>query len=155
MTARATTTLVEYRAEWLSALLPMWRASFEHGVGVTDPHPIAEQQQYFLDKVLPNNVLRLAVLDEELVGFVAASSESVAQLYVRIDFHRQGIGTRMLEWAKKQSIGTLWLYTFQRNHRACAFYERNGFTAVSRGFEPMWQLEDVKYRWSSVPQNAL
>ena len=155
MKSHAAPALVEYRAEWLSELVPMWRASFEDGVGVRDPHPIAEQEQFFLSTVLPHNAVRLALLEEQLVGFVAASPEAVPQLYVRVGFQRQGIGTRMLEWAKNQSAGTLWLYTFQRNHRACTFYEHNGFAAVARGFEPMWQLEDVKYQWERVPQNVL
>jgi ribosomal protein S18 acetylase RimI-like enzyme len=142
-------TLAEYRAEWLGELVPMWRASFESGVGVKDPHPLAEQVQYFLHEVLPHNLIRLAILGGELVGFVAASTESVAQLHVRVGFQRRGIGTKLLEWAKTQSAGSLWLYTFQRNRGACAFYERNSFTPVARGFEPVWQLEDVKYRWSA------
>ena len=148
MTIDKPIALVDYRAAWLDELVPMWRASFEAGVGVTDPNPLERQRQYFLADVLPNNVVRLAMRGEELVGFLAASSESIAQLYVRVGFHRQGIGTQMLEWAKSESAGSLWLYTFQRNHGACAFYERHGFTAVERGFEPTWQLEDVKYRWS-------
>ncbi len=110
--------LVDYRATWLEELVPMWRASFEAGVGVTDPNPLEQQRQYFLDDVLPNNVVRLAVRGEELVGFVAASSESIAQLYVRVGFHRRGIGTQMLQWAKSESAGSLWLYTFQRNQGA-------------------------------------
>ena len=142
------TTLVEYRAAWLDELIPLWRASFEAGVGVTDPNPLENQRQYFLDEVLPNNAVRLAVRGEELVGLLAASSESIAQLYVRVGLHRQGIGTQMLEWAKHESAGSLWLYTFQGNHGACAFYERCGFTAIERGFEPTWRLDDVKYSWS-------
>ena len=140
--------LCGYRADALDALLPMWRASFEAGVGITDPHPLEEQRRYFLSSILPHNSVRLAFLDQRLVGFVAASHESVVQLYVRIGFQRRGIGTRMLDWAKGQSTGSLWLYTFARNAIACAFYERNGFVHVAKGFEPMWQLEDVKYLWS-------
>lgn len=43
--------------------------------------------------------------------------------------------------------GSLLLYTFVRNQRACAFYERSGFVAIERGFEKDWQLEDVKPEW--------
>ena len=132
----------------------MWRASFEAGVGIVDPHPLSEQRDAFLTKVLPHNELRLAVVGDQFIGFVAATSESVSQLYVRVGFHRQGIGTLMLDWAKERSSGSLWLYTFARNRGACAFYERSGFVAIERGFEPSWQLDDVKYRWARDGHNA-
>jgi GNAT superfamily N-acetyltransferase len=143
-------TLVPYDARHIEPLIPMWRASFEAGVGIVDPHPLADQRQYFLREVLPHNRVRLALLGDELVGFVAASAQSIAQLYVRVGFQRQGIGARLLHWAKEQSSGSLELYTFARNAGARAFYERNGFVAVAHGFEPHWQLDDVKYQWIRV-----
>ncbi|MGH6611979.1 MAG: GNAT family N-acetyltransferase, partial [Burkholderiaceae bacterium] len=103
--------LIEFEPYRLVELVHMWRTSFEAGVGITDPHPIADQQQYFVDEVLPRNEVRVVLLDDRLVGFVAATKESVAQLYVRVGFHRRGIGTRLLSWAKDQSAGSLWLYT--------------------------------------------
>jgi ribosomal protein S18 acetylase RimI-like enzyme len=154
MNCRDATTLVAFRCEWLDELVVMWRASFEGGVGVKDPHPFLQQQQYFLAEVLPKNTIRIAILGQALVGFVAASNESISQLYVRIGFQRQGIGTKMLDWAKAHSSGSLWLYTFARNLGACAFYERNSFVPVAHGFEPMWQLEDVKYQWCAGAQDA-
>lgn len=146
--------LVEFDHGCLDELIPMWRASFEGGVGITDPHPLEEQRHYFLTQVLPSNVVRLALLDNELVGFIAASTESIAQLHVRVGFQRRGIGTQLLVWAKERSGGSLWLYTFARNAGARAFYERNGFAAIADGFEPVWQLDDVKYRWLHEASNA-
>lgn len=149
MSAPPTTELVPYSPDRLAELLPMWRESFEFGVGIVDPHPLAEQQAYFLAEVLPKHEVRLALRHGAVVGFAAASAESVAQLYVRVGCHRQGIGAQLLAWAQAQSGGSLWLYTFARNANARRFYERNGFVAVEHGFEPMWQLEDVRYRWVS------
>jgi ribosomal protein S18 acetylase RimI-like enzyme len=146
--------LAEYTASWQEELVRMWRESFEFGVGITDPHPIAEQAAYFEAEILPKNSVRLALVAGQLVGFVAASGESVAQLHVRVGFHRLGIGSQLINWAKNQSIGSLWLYTFARNTVAQAFYEHHGFRIVARGFEPTWQLEDIKYLWSASPENA-
>ena len=139
-----------YAPRWLDELVPMWRASFEAAMGLVDPHPLAAQRQYFIDNVLPQHEVQLVLgrRDARLLGFVAASSESVAQLFVRVGEHRRGIGRAMLDSAKARSNGHLWLYTFVRNTGACAFYEREGFVEVARGFEPFWQLEDVRYEWS-------
>lgn len=143
--------LVGFELHRLDELVPMWRASFEAAVGVTDPHPLAEQRQYFLETVLPHHEVRLALdpADGRLLGFVAASRESVAQLFVRIGEQRRGIGRAMLDWAKAQSAGCLWLYTFARNTGARAFYQREGFVVVAHGFEPHWRLDDVKYHWQA------
>jgi ribosomal protein S18 acetylase RimI-like enzyme len=146
--------LVEFTPSQQVALVCMWRESFEFGVGVTDPHSIAEQAAYFETEVLPKNTVRLALTEGQLVGFIAASRESVAQLHVRVGFHRLGIGSQLLNWAKDQSGGSLWLYTFARNTVAQAFYEHHGFRIVTRGFEPTWQLKDIKYRWVASQENA-
>lgn len=154
LTATAPVTLIPFDARWLDELIPMWRASFEAGVGIIDPHPLEDQRHYFLTNVIPHNEVRLALLATELVGFVAASADLVAQLHVRVGFQRRGIGTQLLTWAKEHSSGALWLYTFARNVGARAFYERNGFVAIAHGFEPMWKLEDIKYQWLRTEPNA-
>ena len=139
--------LVDFDSARTNEVVQMWRESFEFGVGIIDPHPIAAQREFFVESIVPVNSVRLALSGERLVGFIAATKESIAQLHVRTGHHRVGIGSRLLDWAKDQSGGTLWLYTFARNSGARAFYERHGFNIVARGFEPTWQLEDIKYQW--------
>lgn len=129
-------------------LVLMWRDSFERGVGIKDPHPIEEQRDYFLNEVLSKNRVRVAQLDKRVVGFLASNSESISQLYVHVDHHRCGIGSMFVDFAKRESDGSLWLYTFQQNEIARRFYEHHGFEAIEFGFEEMWQLPDVKYAWS-------
>jgi ribosomal protein S18 acetylase RimI-like enzyme len=145
----ASPVLVDYDISYLDPLVRLWREAFEYGVGVTDPHSLTEQRDYFVSEVLPANRVTLAMLSSRLVGFIAASSESVAQLHVQVGWHRQGIGSALLDLAKARSGGSLWLYAFARNLRACRFYEKHGFVVVARGFEATWQLEDVKYHWST------
>ena len=147
----ASVVLSEFEPRYTDALVALWRESFEFGVGIVDPHPLHEQREHFLRKVVPEFDLRVALQDGVLVGFVAASPQSVSQLYVHVTHLGQGIGGRLLEWAKRNSDGTLWLYTFARNQRARRFYERNGFSAVASGFEPTWKLEDVRYEWRREP----
>jgi GNAT superfamily N-acetyltransferase len=144
--------LVVFEPRWLDALVRMWRASFEASVGVIDPHPLADQLRYFVEDVLPQNSVRLALHGDELVGFIACSPVSIAQLYVRVGHQRVGIGTQMLEWAKRRSVGSLWVYTFARNKGARAFYARQGFVEIAYGFEPFWELDDVRLQWKRRAQ---
>ena len=141
--------IVDFDAARTDEIVRLWRESFEFGVGVVDPHPIEEQRKAFLTTVVPSNSVRMALLDGALVGFVAATKESVTHLYVRVGHHRCGIGTHLLDWAKTQSSGKLWLFAFERNAIAYAFYEKHGFKMVARGFEPNWQLADIRYEWTA------
>ena len=147
---RLTINIVDFDADRADELVRMWRESFEFGVGVVDPNPIEAQREYLMNTVVPSNVVRVAMLDGNIVGFVAATKDSISQLYVRKANHHCGIGTQLLAWAKAQSGGSLWLFTFARNARARAFYEKHGFKIVARGFEPTWQLEDLKYEWAAA-----
>jgi ribosomal protein S18 acetylase RimI-like enzyme len=139
--------LVPYRPDQGEKLVDLWRASFEHGVGQPVPNPVDDHRRYFEEHTLPETHVHMALRDGELVAFGAFTSESVVQLYVHVDHLGQGIGTRLLELAKANSGGRLWLHTFVTNQGAQRFYERHGFDVVERGFEPVMQLGDLRYEW--------
>lgn len=128
-------------------LVRMWHASFEHGVGITDPYPLEGRRAYFLREVVPGYSVRVARLGDELVGFMAATPESIAHLYVKVGYHERGIGSRLLGLAKEASGGSLWLYAFARNLNACRFYTRHGFCEVERESQNMYRMEAVRYVW--------
>ncbi|MEM7166786.1 MAG: GNAT family N-acetyltransferase [Planctomycetota bacterium] len=139
---------VEFQRDQLDELIVMWRRSFETALDIVDPHPIADQKEYFEERLLGAYDVRVALSGEQVVGFIAASAAAVAQLYIHVDYQGQGIGSQLLDWAKARSDGSLWLYTFERNRRAQRFYEQRGFRVTARGFEEDWQLEDIRYEWS-------
>jgi ribosomal protein S18 acetylase RimI-like enzyme len=133
-------------------LVPMWREAFERGTGIVDPHPIDDQRRHLIERVWPEHAVTVALDDGAgLVGFLACNATSISQLHVRVGWHRRGIGSALLERAKEASAGALWLHTFARNANARRFYEARGFVAVAFGFEPFWQLEDVRYEWRRPP----
>ena len=110
------------------------------------PIPSTNKSSTFVPRSCAHRV-RVAKEGETIVGLLASNAESIAQLHVRVENIGRGIGTQLLQLAQSDSSGSLWLFTFARNVRACRFYEHHGFIAVARGFEPIWKLNDVKYQW--------
>mgnify|MGYP001823311235 CR=1 FL=1 len=69
------------------------------------------------------------------------------QLYVHVDYQGMGVGTRLLNLAKRLSPGRLQCYTFAVNMPAQQFYEKHGFVIIARGVEPKSGMADIRYEW--------
>jgi ribosomal protein S18 acetylase RimI-like enzyme len=100
--------------------------------------------------VLPNNDVHIADLDGEPAGFLAMSEELLAHLYVHPDAQHRGVGSMLLDHAKRLRPRGFSLYVFQRNTSARSFYEARGLRLVRLGDgsgneerEP-----DALYAWS-------
>jgi ribosomal protein S18 acetylase RimI-like enzyme len=107
---------------------------------------------------IANTVMRrcrvwVARREGRILGFLALDGEDLDQLYLRPGCYRQGIGARLLAIAKRESPARLHLYAFQRNIRACAFYEAHGFRVVNRndGSRNEEGEPDVLYEWTPGP----
>lgn len=83
------------------------------------------------------------------VAAIKEGDDFLHHLYIHPDFHRQGLGTALLEWAKNRRPGGLQLWCFQENAKARAFYEHHGFVNVEEtdGAENMEKTPDVRYEW--------
>jgi ribosomal protein S18 acetylase RimI-like enzyme len=129
-------------------------------VGIRDPHTF-EDQLRFVDQELVRSNSVVIVLEKgtgKVVGFLAATTDTISQLYVHVDHQSKGIGSMLVNLAKQNSNGRLRLFTFERNKNAQRFYEKHGFKIVARGFEKHWQLEDIEYQWcatASATEQAL
>ena len=91
----------------------------------------------------------VAVEDGTVVGFAGVSPGWLDHLYVDPDSQNAGIGTALLEHAKRLQPGGLQLWTFERNDGAHRFYQRHGFELVERtdGAGNMEQEPDARYEW--------
>ena len=133
----------------------IWRRGVEGVVEVVDPDPSIEGLRHWVEsEVLLAHRFRVATVSNEVVGVMASNSESVCALYIRPDHQHKGIGSAMLELAKKDSAGSLWLFTFAKNLQARSFYAKHGFLEVAFGFESHFQLDDVKLSWSPATNAA-
>jgi GNAT superfamily N-acetyltransferase len=133
-------------------VLILWRISRE--ISLPDfqrrkGHFFYQDLAFFRDHLLKENTVW--VLDGEPghpAAFMAMRQDFIDHLYVHPAFWRAGYGTALLRFARTLSPAHLWLYTLQINTPACAFYEKNGFTATALGISPLPESEpDVKYEW--------
>ncbi|REE67038.1 acetyltransferase (GNAT) family protein [Paenibacillus taihuensis] len=143
-------TIIEYDPSYALQTVKMWRESKEQAIGQVAIHSF-EDHVFFLNNILvKNNKVYLAIeaSGKQVVGILACNENWVNQLYVHTQYQGRGIGNRLLNLAKQQSKGRLFLYTFEVNKKAQKFYERNGFMIVDRGNVNEEQLEDIKYEWT-------
>lgn len=98
----------------------------------------------------------LAKRDGAIVGFIMLMGEEVEQLYVLPGNYRRGIGTTLLNLAKTKRPNGLYLYTFQRNTRARAFYETQGFRIIGTndGTRNEEQEPDIRYQWTAAAASS-
>jgi ribosomal protein S18 acetylase RimI-like enzyme len=84
-----------------------------------------------------------------VVGMIVLDADGIDQLYVDPAWHGRGIGSRLVELAKRRRPDGLALYTFQVNDRARRFYERHGFLATwfGDGSANEERQPDVRYEW--------
>lgn len=151
--------LVDYRPEYALELVKMWRRSFQRAMGLEEQDELGEvtRQMDFLSAIDPAHIhVAMDPGSSTVLGFMVLSGASLDQLYVHVDRQGMGLGTTLLDLARRKSPAGIELFTFQRNQAAQDFYLRRGFKEVHRGFASFgdnpWattreQLADIKFRW--------
>ena len=115
---------------------------------VQQSHTLADARNFFRTKVLPACKVQVAARADQLVGVLVLDAPWIRQFAVFPEWQRQGIGSVLLQRARELSPCELRLFTFQRNDKGRAFYEKHAFSAVAFGVSPAPELEpDVEYRW--------
>lgn len=112
-------------------------------------HSDQETFAWIADVVLTEHETYVAEVDGALVGFLALEGDLLGHLYVLPEWQGVGVGSRLLEHAKRRRPDGFRLYVFQRNTRARTFYERRGLSVVELG-DGSWNEEgepDALYEW--------
>lgn len=151
-----TIKIIDYDPRYAKKTVAMWRKSKEQAIGQKEGHSF-ENHIFFLNHMLnKDNDIKLAIesQSDRVVGLLAFNRQEINQLYVHSACQNRGIGRTLVGLAKKESGGRLRLYTFEVNHKAQRFYERNGFVVIARGHENEEGLDDLLYEWvASSPRN--
>lgn len=93
-------------------------------------HPPEETRSWVREHLMFECDVQVATDGTSLVGVMAQRGEWVEQLYIRREWARRGVGSRLLDRAKSSSPTGLQLWTFVSNAPARAFYERHGFVVA-------------------------
>lgn len=113
-------------------------------------HSAEETRDFIINNVFVQCEVWVAVESRRIVGMMALSHAHIDHLYLQPGYYRRGIGTLLLDEAKKHRPDGLTLFAFEANRRACAFYAHHGFIATEHGDgsgneagEP-----DILFEWS-------
>ena len=112
-------------------------------------HTEEETRGFIAKRVFVECDVRLAVDGARIVGMMALNGTHIDHLYLLPGYYRRGIGTKLLDLAKRLSPELLTLYAFQVNTRARAFYEHRGFSPVEFGDGSANEANepDILYEW--------
>jgi ribosomal protein S18 acetylase RimI-like enzyme len=132
------------------AAADLWLRARRAAVGAipTPVHSDAEVRLWFTAQVVPALELWLAESEHQvMLGLLVLEGGWIDQLYVDPKRTGRGIGSRLVEIAKRERSLRLW--TFASNGRAQRFYEGHGFVELGRtnGAENEEHARDIQYGW--------
>lgn len=112
----------------------LWLRARAASVGAIpkSPYPAEEIRDWFANEAILEHELWIAEWDTKLVGVLVLNEDWIDQLYVDPTFTGSGVGSHLVDFAKRRRPRGLRLWTFASNRGARRFYERHGFVEVER-----------------------
>lgn len=124
----------------LAAVMKIWLA------GNLESHPFIDPQYWQDHFSAVKDAMRTATvycfIDPEVKGFIGLQDNYVAGLFVAREFRGQGIGSKLLEFAKKDHQ-LLTLDAYRKNPAAIKFYQSHQFRIVDL------TADEVRMMWQS------
>lgn len=110
-------------------------------------HTLAETEGWMAGELFPTSQVMLAEAGG-ILGFLALQGGEIAQMILAPKARGQGVGHRLMAWAKAEVPEGLSLWCFEANEDARRFYLREGFHEARRTEgENAEGLPDIQFRW--------
>ena len=114
-------------------------------------HRDDETRHWIRDTLFHEDEISIAIMDGEIAAIMALKPGWIDHLYAHPRFQGRGLGTALLQTAKRSEQGAsgLQLWTFQANEGARRFYARRGFQEVelTDGAGNEEKRPDVRLEW--------
>ena len=126
------------------------RISFDHALPwLIGLHTPDEDRWFYRERMFKTCSLWGAFDADTMTGVIAFHDDWIEHLYVLLEAQGQGVGTELLDVAKRASE-RLQLWTFQRNAQARRFYEARSFVLVEQtdGAGNEEKEPDARYLWT-------
>jgi GNAT superfamily N-acetyltransferase len=133
-----------------AAVADLWLRSRKDSVPANPPgiHDDDDVRNHFATVVLPEQEVWVLERGGAIVALMSLSAGWVMHLHVEPGLTGRGLGSRLLEHAKRRQPAGLDLWTFQSNTGARRFYERHGFVAIAMtDGDNEERAPDVRYHW--------
>ncbi len=144
----------DFDGEDATALARLWHDSWA-STGLSNANdPDLEHYEDRLSTEGRQWSIQVAAVENDLLGFVAYQREQkwLRQLFVKAELKRLGVGTALLNIAKHDMPGGLWLRTNAGNVAARRFYEARGLRFDGEVVHPVFGHRMARYLWrSNVP----
>ena len=111
-------------------------------------HTAAEEISY-AGQMIEAGWVRVAKLEDQIVGFIARHENEIYALYVLPEAQDKGVGMALLKDAMT-TCDKLALWSYEANGVASHFYGLRGFVEVERtdGSGNEAKLPDIRYEWT-------
>lgn len=139
----------EFRPEDRDALLAVWADSAAVAYPFWTPAMFEQERQDIAEKFLPVAETYVFESSGAVVGFISLLGNEVGGIFVVPEYHRQGVGRALLEWARG-SRGQLELDVFEANEIGRAFYAACGFGVVGERVDEATGLRILRLRLPSA-----
>ncbi|MEI9885274.1 MAG: GNAT family N-acetyltransferase [Rhizomicrobium sp.] len=119
------------------------------GLAVASDASLAELRARIPIEIANGWQLYVAELDGEIAAMLAFRMRDtyLDQLFVAPAHQGKGIGKKLLAFTRQHLPDEILLRTAVKNHRAIAWYEREGFVRENEVMQDGWSGPRVYYRW--------
>ena len=134
------------------AVTRVFRESRFAARGLVPPssHTLREDEWFVSEVLLRQRETWVAVAaNNDVLAMMTLDGDWLDQLYVYSTLRSSGLGSKLVEVAKRERPNGLQLWTFRTNTPAQRFYEKHGFTPVEEtdGSRNEDRAPDIRYVW--------